>query len=314
MRATIGLALALLAATAAPATAANLVQNPSFETGAYRASLGNWQPLDPGSTAIDGWTVGGAGVDWSDQTVQNEQPNPDTGFRFIDLNRTAAPGSVSQTIPTAAGERYVLKLRYSAHPLVQFCGVGDRHLRVTAAADTAEFTANPTTEGYAGGNNVYKSGSLTFTATGDATTITFESLDTTCGGPLVDTVSVELVDGDGDGAGDRADNCPDVPNGEQTDTDGDGLGDVCDPTPNGDADEDGIEDPADNCRNAANADQADTDGDGAGDACDPTPTGAPTDKAECRSSGWEQYGTLFSTQGDCVSFIATDGKNAPAGG
>jgi hypothetical protein len=186
-------------------------------------------------------------------------------------------------------------------------------MRVTAGAETAEFTANPTTEGYAGRDNLYKTGSLTFTADGDTTTIRFESLDTTCGGPLLDTVSVELVDTDGDGAGDGSDNCPDLPNGDQTDTDGDGRGDLCDPTPNGDADEDGVGDPVDNCPNAANADQTDTDGDGLGDACDPSPTGLPTEKSACKSGGWEAFGALFSNQGDCVSYVATDGANPPAG-
>jgi hypothetical protein len=37
-------------------------------------------------------------------------------------------------------------------------------------------------------------------------------------------------DADGDGDADENDNCPNVPNADQSDTDGDGLGDVCDPS------------------------------------------------------------------------------------
>jgi hypothetical protein len=59
------------------------------------------------------------------------------------------------------------------------------------------------------------------------------------------------VDTDGDGLGDRCDNCRVTPNASQKDTDGDGVGDPCD-----------------NCRTIANASQRDTDGDGIGDACD----------------------------------------------
>ena len=39
----------------------------------------------------------------------------------------------------------------------------------------------------------------------------------------------------------------------------------------------------------------------------------PTSKEQCKNSGWRNYGTLFKNQGDCVSFVATRGKNAPAG-
>ena len=34
-------------------------------------------------------------------------------------------------------------------------------------------------------------------------------------------------------------------------------------------------------------------------------------KADCMSGGWQSYG-VFKNQGDCVSFVATGGKNLPA--
>ncbi len=77
-------------------------------------------------------------------------------------------------------------------------------------------------------------------------------------------------DFDGDGIADALDNCPSVPNPDQTDSDGDGLGDACDPTDNNDVDGDGIPNATDNCPFVANPDQTDTDGDGIGDACDST--------------------------------------------
>lgn len=36
------------------------------------------------------------------------------------------------------------------------------------------------------------------------------------------------------------------------------------------------------------------------------------DKAVCKKDGWMSYG-MFKNQGDCVSYVATGGKNAPAG-
>jgi len=38
----------------------------------------------------------------------------------------------------------------------------------------------------------------------------------------------------------------------------------------------------------------------------------PTEKAECKNGGWETY-DIFKNQGDCVSYVATDGRNEPAG-
>ena len=44
----------------------------------------------------------------------------------------------------------------------------------------------------------------------------------------------------------------------------------------------------------------------------------PTDKDQCKDGGWETFvnvntgQNIFKNQGDCVSFVATKGKNAPA--
>ena len=38
----------------------------------------------------------------------------------------------------------------------------------------------------------------------------------------------------------------------------------------------------------------------------------PNNKDECKNGGWQDFG-IFKNQGDCVSFVATGGKNPPAG-
>jgi hypothetical protein len=38
----------------------------------------------------------------------------------------------------------------------------------------------------------------------------------------------------------------------------------------------------------------------------------PTTKDQCNNGGWKTYG-IFKNQGDCVSFVATGGKNPPGG-
>lgn len=109
-------------------------------------------------------------------------------------------------------------------------------------------------------------------------------------------------DKDGDGVFDAIDNCPDVPNKDQSDIDGDGYGDACDPPKCGnkiieegeecddgnqkncdgcsgqckkelDSDGDGVLDCNDNCPNVPNPDQNDIDKDKKGDACDPPECG-----------------------------------------
>jgi choice-of-anchor C domain-containing protein len=37
----------------------------------------------------------------------------------------------------------------------------------------------------------------------------------------------------------------------------------------------------------------------------------PTNKDQCKKDGWKTFG-VFKNQGDCVSFVATGGKNPPA--
>jgi hypothetical protein len=38
----------------------------------------------------------------------------------------------------------------------------------------------------------------------------------------------------------------------------------------------------------------------------------PTKKEQCKNGGWRDFG-VFENQGDCVSFVATGGRNLPAG-
>ena len=38
----------------------------------------------------------------------------------------------------------------------------------------------------------------------------------------------------------------------------------------------------------------------------------PTTKDQCKNGGWKTFGSVFKNQGDCVSFVATGGRNEPA--
>jgi hypothetical protein len=39
----------------------------------------------------------------------------------------------------------------------------------------------------------------------------------------------------------------------------------------------------------------------------------PTSKDQCKNAGWRSFGSVFRNQGDCVSYVATGGKNQPSG-
>jgi len=43
----------------------------------------------------------------------------------------------------------------------------------------------------------------------------------------------------------------------------------------------------------------------------PPPATLPTTTDQCRDGGWQVF-KVFKNQGDCVSFVATQGKNPPA--
>ena len=81
----------------------------------------------------------------------------------------------------------------------------------------------------------------------------------------------------------------------------------------GDVDDDGTPDVDDNCPTKSNPGQGDVDQDGVGTACDSKEK--PTAKDDCKKGGWRVFnGTYrFKNEGDCVSFVATGGKNNPNG-
>lgn len=39
---------------------------------------------------------------------------------------------------------------------------------------------------------------------------------------------------------------------------------------------------------------------------------APTSKDQCKGNGWKTFGGTFKSQGDCVSYVSTGGRNKPA--
>lgn len=99
------------------------------------------------------------------------------------------------------------------------------------------------------------------------------------------------ADSDADGVPDSYDNCPGIPNSDQTDRDGEGIGDACDNCPavpnlsQADADGDGVGDACDNCPDIPNSDQTDQDSDGVGELCDNCPAVQNPDQSDLDADG-----------------------------
>lgn len=117
-------AIVFLTATSATVRADNLIVNGSFESGNYDAP--GYVRVFPGDQRINGWVVGGMGVDWHVATA-NPAQNPNfTGPHFgpaadgslvIDLNLDGGgtgTGTIQQTFLTVPGHTYHVSFRMAA--------------------------------------------------------------------------------------------------------------------------------------------------------------------------------------------------------
>jgi hypothetical protein len=128
------------------------------------------------------------------------------------------------------------------------------------------------------------------------------------------------TDDDNDGVNDDDDAFPFDPN-ETSDNDNDNVGDNADTDDDNDGQSDADEtqcgsDPLD-----AGSKSPDQDGDGSPDCVDADDNGdgipdtaPPTNANQCKKDGWKSFNNpAFKNQGDCVSYVTTNGSNQPAG-
>lgn len=184
-RSIFGTWIALVVAIALPAAtlAATTINNGGFESGTYTGG-GQFQTLPPGSTAITGWTVGGAGVDWIDSLWTDKE-----GQRSVDLN-ALGPGSLSQTLVTTVNNTYVVEFWLAGNPTdAATCPTELKTLDVTANdGQLSSYTFNTTSTSYAAMG--WAEEAYSFTATSSSTTLTFQSTTTGACGPALDDVTV----------------------------------------------------------------------------------------------------------------------------
>ena len=168
--------------TAAPASAATII-NGSFELGTDPGA--SFSTLAAGSSAITGWTIGGAGVDYI-----GGYWNASDGVRSVDLSALSA-GGVSQNITTVAGKTYKVTFDMAGNP---DGGFGDKLMVVTSNGFNPQI--NSFTVGAANThlNMGWQSMSYMFTAgPGTVTNIAFASDEYNPYGPALDNIGISAV-------------------------------------------------------------------------------------------------------------------------
>lgn len=164
---------------AAPSGAVNLITNGSFESG---PNPGAAIFLSPGSTALSGWTVTGAGIDYCGTRWTAVH-----GDRSLGLNGTGA-GGIAQSFPTIPLAQYTVSFWLTGDPLSLPV---IKTMRVSAAHRSADFSADITGMWeWDPGWNIH---SWSFIADASVTTLQFTSLMSGDTGPALDSVFVALT-------------------------------------------------------------------------------------------------------------------------
>jgi choice-of-anchor C domain-containing protein len=151
----------------------NLLLNGSFEEG---PDPGSFRAYEAGSTAIRGWKVTRAMIDY----VGSKFP-ASHGERSLDLDGTPGFGGIEQTFSTTPGQIYIVSFDLAGNPQGP---PATKKLRVTAAGQAADFSHDASLN--------WSHETWKFKAAEQSTTIEFYSLDAEGGycGPLLDSVSV----------------------------------------------------------------------------------------------------------------------------
>ncbi len=182
------LAIAFGFVAAAPAHA-NLLTNPSFETGPPIPIPPEFAEQPLGSTFITGWTVTRDEIDYIGTNFWEHSD----GVRSLDLDGTSGIGGIDQTFNTEPGTVYLVTFDMAASP---GGNVLIKQLQVNAAGQSQQFSFDST--GRTRQDMGWEQRTWTFTANDTSTTLDFFSLSdplTATGfhGPALDNVSVTVL-------------------------------------------------------------------------------------------------------------------------
>ena len=158
-----------------------LVENGSFEQPSDEGNL--YIEYDGGSTDIPGWTVTGGSVDLTSSGYWQA----DDGTQSLDL-AGSAPGGVTQSVATTAGDTYVLSWSLAGNTN---CGDSVKTMDVEWNGTVVDAPAFDTA-GQSNSSMGYVHDRVTVTATGSSSSIGFSDAtagDSLCG-PVLDNVSL----------------------------------------------------------------------------------------------------------------------------
>lgn len=160
---------------------ANLIANGNFEEGPTTTYY--YVALNPGSTAVTGWTVTRNTVDYSMEDIGK------SNGRFFDLNGTRA-GGVAQTFCTEIGQRYSVEFDMSGIK-IDWAGPFDKNMRVSAANQYKDFFHELNYDSSI--EWIWQTHIWEFIATDTLTTLEFYSLEDGNTGPYLDNVIVQAI-------------------------------------------------------------------------------------------------------------------------
>lgn len=163
---------------------ANLIVNGSFEQSSLNPGT-TWSVLGGGSTAIDGWTTVGGGIDYFGTFITASD-----GLHSVDLNNVTPGGGIAQTFATTAGWIYTVEFDMSAN---MFGAPSNKMLRVHAAGDSEVFEFDYVAAGATATDPAWERMTWSFTATGSSANLWFEGISTGVFGAALDNVVVTGV-------------------------------------------------------------------------------------------------------------------------
>ncbi|MFN7890247.1 MAG: DUF4347 domain-containing protein, partial [Pirellula sp.] len=156
---------------------ANIASDGQFLIGSVS---GSWTQYNSGQT-FGGWTVSQANV----ELLTSSFMSIPSGGRAVDMDGTA-PGAISQTLTTVAGNTYTVRFMMSANDN----GVATKSLELSVGGVTSNYSIT-TTSGHSLSSPDWVEQSYTFTATGTSTVLQFRSLSESGGwGAILADVAV----------------------------------------------------------------------------------------------------------------------------